>query len=51
MLNAYRVILTRARQGLIIFLPEGDDSDHTRLEEFYDGTYHYLKESIGIREI
>jgi len=51
LLNAYRVILTRARQGLIIFLPEGDDSDYTRLKEFYDGTYRYLKESIGIQEI
>jgi len=41
--NAYRVLLTRARQGLIIYLPEGDDLDHTRPKEFYDSTYQYLK--------
>jgi len=48
--NAYRVLLTRARQGFIIFIPEGDDEDKTRSKEFYDGTYNYLKE-IGIEEI
>jgi len=47
--NAYRVLLTRARQGMIIFIPEGDPGDKTRLPEFYDGTYKYLK-SIGILE-
>lgn len=45
--NAYRVILTRARQGMIIFVPAGDDSDHTRLPTFYDGTFEYLL-SCGI---
>ena len=49
-LNAYRVLMTRARQGMIICVPEGSPSDHTRLPEFYDGTYNYLK-SIGIEEI
>ena len=48
--NAYRVLLTRARQGLVIFIPEGSEKDHTRKSEFYDGTYNYLKE-IGIEEI
>jgi len=48
--NAYRVLLTRARQGMIIFIPEGDCKDHTRKPEFYDGTYKYLK-SLGIEEI
>jgi len=48
--NAYRVLLTRARQGLVIFIPEGTEKDHTRKPEFYDGTYNYLKE-IGIEEI
>lgn len=49
-LNAYRVLLTRARQGMIIVVPEGSDSDHTRKHEFYDTTYLYLKE-IGLEEI
>lgn len=42
LLNAYRVLLTRARQGLIIFVPEGDIEDKTRDPKFYDGTYEYL---------
>ena len=49
-LNAYRVLLTRARQGMIICVPEGNPEDHTRLPEFYDETYNYLK-SIGLKEI
>jgi hypothetical protein len=49
-LNAYRVLMTRARQGMIICVPEGKVEDHTRQPEFYDGTYEYLK-SIGIEEI
>ncbi len=48
--NAYRVLLTRARQGLVIFIPLGDESDPSREPKFYDGTYKYLK-SIGIDEI
>ena len=40
--NAYRVLLTRARQGMVIFVPEGDPSDHTRQPEFYDQTAEYL---------
>ncbi|MBV7299035.1 DUF2075 domain-containing protein [Enterovibrio paralichthyis] len=40
--NAYRVLLTRARQGMIVFIPNGDDSDSTRPRRFYDGTYSYL---------
>ena len=43
LINAYRVLLTRARQGMIICVPEGDPNDPTRLPEFYDGTYEYLK--------
>lgn len=48
--NAYRVLLTRARQGMVIFVPYGDESDKTRLPGFYDGTYEYLC-SLGIQEI
>lgn len=48
--NAYRVLLTRARQGLLIFVPKGDENDWTMKPEFYDGIYKYLKE-IGLEEI
>ncbi len=48
--NAYRVLLTRARQGMIIFIPRGSKNDHTRLPSFYDKTYEYLC-SLGINEI
>lgn len=46
--NAYRVLLTRARQGMVIVIPKGDEEDPTRLPEFYDDTFQYLK-SIGIK--
>lgn len=52
-LNAYRVLLTRARQGMVIVVPNGDHGvppDETRKPEWYDGIYNYLKE-IGIKEI
>ena len=49
-LNAYRVLMTRARQGMIICVPNGNTDDHTRLPEFYNSTYFYLK-SIGLEEI
>jgi hypothetical protein len=48
--NSYRVLLTRARQGMVIFIPSGDPDDPTRLPEFYDSTFKYLK-SIGFEEI
>jgi len=48
--NSYRVLLTRARQGMVIFVPKGNDNDNTRLAKYYDGIYKYLK-SIGIDEI
>jgi DUF2075 family protein len=48
--NSYRVLLTRSRQGVVIFIPEGDEQDETRKQEFYDGTYKYLQ-SIGIQSI
>ncbi len=58
MLNAYRVLLTRARRGMIICVPEGNGhktrtgfwEDSTRLPEYYEGTYQYLK-SLGLQEI
>jgi DUF2075 family protein len=48
--NAYRVILTRARQGMVIVVPEGSKEDPTRKEEFYDCTFFYLRE-IGFEVI
>ncbi len=48
--NAYRVLLTRARQGMVIVVPSGDSEDPTRHPKFYDPTYEYLKE-IGFAEI
>ena len=48
--NAYRVLMARARQGLIIYIPEGDEEDPSRLMEYYEGTYQYLKH-VGIKEI
>jgi DUF2075 family protein len=58
MLNAYRVLLTRARQGIVICVPTGNNrmtadgfpEDSTRLPEYYDGTYEYLK-SLGLKEL
>lgn len=49
-INAYRVLLTRARQGMIICVPEGNPEDETRKPKYYDETFEYLK-SIGIQEI
>ena len=57
-LNAYRVLLTRARQGMVICVPEGNSErtidgsylDPTRVPAFYDSTYEYLK-GLGIKEL
>lgn len=49
LLNSYRVLLTRARQGMVIFIPSGDPDDLTRLPSYYDDTFEYLKE-LGIPE-
>ena len=48
--NSYRVLLTRARQGFIIFIPRGNVSDKTRLPQYYDSTALFLKQ-VGIHEI
>lgn len=50
LLNAYRVLLTRARQGMIIVIPEGNPEDHTRQPQFYDSTFEYLQ-NIGLEII
>jgi hypothetical protein len=48
--NAYRVLLTRARQGMVVFVPPGDANDPTRSPAFYDSTFNYLRD-LGISEI
>jgi hypothetical protein len=48
--NAYRVLLTRARQGMVVVVPKGDIDDPTRKPEFYDSTYQYLMD-IGFKTI
>jgi DUF2075 family protein len=48
--NAYRVLLTRARQGMVIVVPPGDSYDPTRMHEYYDSTYEYLR-SVGFEEL
>ena len=47
MLNTYRVLMTRARQGMIVYVPRGDDRDPTRRHDFYDPIYKFLL-SCGI---
>lgn len=47
LINTYRVLLTRARQGMVIVVPEGSSDDHTRKSDFYDPNFEYLK-SLGI---
>jgi hypothetical protein len=48
--NAYRVLLTRARQGMAIVVPEGDKNDETRVPAYYDQTYAYLA-SLGLQQL
>ncbi|WP_319584187.1 DUF2075 domain-containing protein [uncultured Pseudodesulfovibrio sp.] len=47
LLNAYRVLLTRARQGMVVFIPQGDSEDATRLPEYYDPVCSYF-EAFGV---
>ena len=48
--NAYRVLLTRARQGMVIFVPAGDDQDQTRLASWYDEIAKFLG-GCGIQRV
>lgn len=50
LLNTYRVLLTRARQGMVLYVPFGDNQDKTRPPEYYNKTFEYLK-NIGIIEL
>lgn len=51
LINAYRVLLTRSRQGMIIFVPNGDPTkyDETRKKEYYDAIFEYLHSKCGVR--
>jgi hypothetical protein len=48
--NAYRVLLTRARQGMVIFVPRGDEKDSTRSPEIYESTFRYLAD-LGLPQV
>jgi hypothetical protein len=50
LINSYRVLLTRARQGMVIYIPFGNNEDITRPTFMYDGTFDFFK-SLGIEEI
>ncbi|RSK48742.1 DUF2075 domain-containing protein [Hymenobacter rigui] len=50
LLNAYRVLLTRARQGMVIFIPEGSAEDPTRRPEFYQEVYAFFR-AVGVPEV
>jgi hypothetical protein len=48
--NAYRLLLTRARQGMVIFVPPGAKRDKTRSPDFYEGIFDYLTH-MGVLEV
>jgi hypothetical protein len=48
--NAYRVLLTRARQGMVLFIPPGSSDDPTRTRDLYDPTYEYVR-SLGVPDV
>ncbi len=48
--NAYRVLLTRARQGMVVVVPYGDSADPTRAPQMYDATFDYLRD-LGVPEL
>lgn len=50
LINSYRVLLTRARQGMVIYIPFGNNEDVTRPKFMYDGTFEFFK-LLGIEEI
>jgi hypothetical protein len=50
LINAYRVLLTRARQGMVIFIPPGSRKDPTRSPEYYDATFSYLA-ALGVQTL
>ena len=50
LMNSYRVLLTRARQGIVIVVPDGDIEDPTRDQKFYDGAFEFFQK-CGVRPI
>ena len=51
LVNAYRVLLTRARQGLAIYVPKGIAEDPSVNPEWYNTIYNYLHDEIGIKDV
>ena len=49
-LNAHRVLLTRARQGVVVYIPQGDSRDQTRPPDWYNAAYEYLL-SCGMKDL
>lgn len=45
--NAYRVLLTRARQGMVVVVPKGDENDPTRAPAMYDPTFEFFRD-LGV---
>lgn len=50
MINAYRVLMTRARQGMVVFVPPGDSKDATRVPGFYNGVWNWL-DRVGVKSL
>ena len=50
LMNAYRVLLTRARQGMVIFVTPGAKRDRTRRPDYYEGVHAYMT-SLGVRNV
>lgn len=50
LVNSYRVLLTRARQGMVILVPKGSPEDRTRLPTYYDAVYEYFT-TIGAERV
>jgi hypothetical protein len=49
-INKYRVLLTRARKGIVIFVPQGNTTDATRDPTLFDATADFLN-SCGIPSV
>ena len=45
--NKYRVLLTRARKGMVIWIPQGDPDDPTNSPDLFDATATFI-ESLGM---
>ncbi|MBT3199051.1 MAG: DUF2075 domain-containing protein [Phycisphaerales bacterium] len=50
LLNKYRVLLTRARGGMVLWIPHGDSNDPTRDPKILNDTADYLR-ACGVKEL